>query len=154
MTMASPPSVVLASLLLSVAALAGQAQPGPPQGGRWDRGPPYGPAYDPKTVETTSGEITSVEMVPPLTGMWRGVSITLKTVKGETLPVHLGPRWYIDQQPIKLAKGDQIRVRGSRVTNRGKPAIIAAELIKDGQTMYLRDDAGEPAWIGGRQGTR
>jgi len=148
-------TLILGSLILLGSAPATLAQPnGPGGGGGWGPGSPYGRMYDPKTVETVTGEIASVELIAPSRGMSPGVHLTLKTDKGEALAVHLGPQWYIDQQPVKLAKGDKVQVRGSRITFQEKPALIAAEVIKNGQTLRLRDDNGLPAWAGWRRGRR
>jgi hypothetical protein len=116
------------------------------------RGPGRGGAgrmYDPRTVETVAGEITAVEKIASTRGMSRGVHISLRTDKGETLSVHLGPEWYVERQACTLKQGDNVQVRGSRITVLGKPAIIAAEVTKDGQTLHLRNDNGVPAWAGG-----
>lgn len=43
-----------------------------------------------------------------------------------------------------------MQVRGSRITFEGKPAIIAAEVTKDGRTLQLRGTNGVPVWAGGR----
>jgi hypothetical protein len=119
---------------------------GPPQGGRM---------YDPKTVETISGQVLSVEQVrgkgQGRAGGGYGVHVILKSDAGE-IAVHLGPSWFLDQQGLKVAQGDQIEVRGSRITFDGKPAIIAAQVKKGSQSVTLRDDNGLPAWRG--QGRR
>jgi hypothetical protein len=146
--------IFLVPLLIGSASYA-LAQPanGPRGGGQgagWGQGSPYGRLYDPETVETVSGEITGVEKLTPAGGKSRGVHITLKTDQGETLPVHLGPEFYVDRQTVSLQKGDKVQVRGSRITFQGKPAIIAAEVTKGGQTLYLRDANGVPAWAGPR----
>ncbi len=117
---------------------------GPGRGAWQDR------LYDPKTVETISGEIVSVERIGAPNGMG-GVHATLRSDKGETIPVHLGPSWYLDKQSVTLAPGDQITVRGSRITFEGKPAIIAAEVTKGGQVLRLRNDNGVPVWAGWRR---
>jgi hypothetical protein len=105
--------------------------------------------YNPQTVETLSGEVTSVDTVA--TGPYQGVHLKVKTDK-ETLPVHLGPRSYLDKQDMKFSEGDKVEVTGSRVTMDGKPAIIAKEVKKDDQSLELRDDRGVPKWAG--QGQR
>jgi hypothetical protein len=145
-------TLLVSSLLLLAAAPAALAQPNGPRGGGWGPGSPYGRMYDPKTVVSTRGEVASIDLITPVRGMSRGVHLTLKTDKGETLAVHLGPQWYIDQQPVKLAKGDKVEVRGSRITFQDKPALIATEVTKHGQTLRLRDDNGVPAWAGWRRG--
>jgi len=104
--------------------------------------------YDPKTVETVKGNVVNVEKIPSPRGKGYGIHITLKT-DNETLSVELGPDWYVEKQTTKILAGDILVVKGSRVTLRGKPAIIASEVKKGGQSMKLRDGNGIPAWSGG-----
>jgi hypothetical protein len=145
---------IIGILALVLAAGAAWAQPGMGPGGGRGRsmggGLAYNRMYDPKTVETVSGEVLSVDRTPFGRRGAMGVHLTLKTDK-ETIPVHLGPARYVDQQGITLAAKDQIEVTGSRVTFRGKPAIIAREVKKGGQVLTLRDAAGVPAWAGQRR---
>jgi hypothetical protein len=125
--------------------------PGGGQGYGWGAGDPYSRMYDPKTVETLSGEVVSLETFTPGRRMSYGVHFTLKTDK-ETIPVHLGPSWYVEKQAVALAQGDKVEVTGSRIMYQGKPTIIAAEVKKGGQVLKLRDPNGVPAWAG--QGRR
>ena len=118
--------------------------------GGWGMGSQYQRMYNPSTVETLSGEVESVDRVSPMKGMRSGIHIALKTDK-ETIPVHLGPEWYVEGLDVKLQKGDAIEVKGSRVTFGGKPAIIAAEVKKGDSALVLRDSAGVPAWAGWRK---
>jgi hypothetical protein len=106
--------------------------------------------YDPATVETVSGTIGSIDRTVPMKGMRRGVHVTLETEKGP-LSVHLGPEWYVERLDEKLAKGDFVEVKGSRVTFAGNSAIIAAEVKKGDAVLKLRDDNGVPAWAGWRR---
>jgi len=108
--------------------------------------------YDPKTVETLLGEIVLVETVPGARG-GAGIHAVVKSDK-ETIPVHLGPAWYLEKQAVKLGQGDKVEVRGSRITFDGKPAVIAAEVKKNGQIVRLRDESGLPVWAGWRRGGR
>lgn len=119
-------------------------------GGGWGAGGPYGRMYDAKTVETVSGTVTGIEEMTPAKGMGRGVHLVLKTDK-ETISVHLGPAWYIERQDTKIAAGDKIEVKGSRITYEGKPAIIAAEVHKGDEVLLLRDANGIPMWAGWRR---
>ncbi len=80
--------------------------------------------YNPATVETLSGTVEAVDKVTPMKGMYSGVHVMLMTDK-ETVSVHLGPEWYVERQDVKIEKGDNIEVKGPRVTFAGKPAIIA-----------------------------
>lgn len=115
--------------------------------GGWGPKGPYQRLYDPKTVESIKGTVESFETPAPMKGMHNAVILTLKTDK-ETIPVHLGPEWYIERLDVKIQKGDTIGVRGSRVTFNAKPIIIAAEIQKGSQILTLRDDKGIPVWAG------
>ena len=118
--------------------------------GGWGPGSKHVRMYDPKTVETISGEVVSVEKIPATKGRGDGVHLTLKTDK-ETIPVHLGPGWYIEHQDTKIEPKDRVDVTGSRVLSEGKPAIIAAEVKKGNEILKLRDDNGFPFWAGWRR---
>jgi hypothetical protein len=106
--------------------------------------------YNPKTVETLSGEVVSVDRITPEKGMAYGVHLMLKTEK-ETVSVHLGPQWYIERQDTEIKTKDSIQVKGSRITFEGKPAIIAAEVKKGDEVLKLRDEKGVPYWSGWRR---
>ncbi len=106
--------------------------------------------YDPRTVETITGEVVSIDQFTPVRGMYYGIHLMLKTDK-ETVSVHLGPGWYIENQDIKIEPKDKVEVKGSRITFAGKPAIIAAEVKKGEQIFTLRDKNGLPAWCGWRR---
>ena len=45
----------------------------------------------------------------------------VKTDK-ETISVHLGPSWYLENQDIKLEPKDKVDVKGARTTFAGRPA--------------------------------
>lgn len=118
--------------------------------GGWGTGAPYSRMYDPKTVETINGEVVSVDKITPRKGMSYGVHLMVKTDK-ETLSVHLGPGWFIENQDIKIEPKDKIEIKGSRITLEGKPALIAAEVKKGNEVLKLRDDNGIPVWSGWRR---
>ena len=118
--------------------------------GGWGPGTPYNKMYDPKTVETITGEVTKVDRITPNKGMAAGVHMNVKTDK-ETISVHLGPSWYLENQDVKIEPKDKVEVKGSKVTFAGKPAIIAAEVKKGDEVLRLRDDNGFPVWAGWRR---
>jgi hypothetical protein len=118
--------------------------------GGWGPGTSYNRLYDPAKVETLSGTVLAVTQVVPMKGMNAAVAVTLKTDK-ETISIHLGPEWYIGRLDTKIVKGDNIEVKGSRVTFAGKPAIIAAEVKKGDNVLVLRDSEGIPVWSGWRR---
>jgi hypothetical protein len=118
--------------------------------GGWGPGSQHVRIYDPKTVETVSGEVVSVEKIPAPKGRGYGVHLTLKTDK-ETIPIHLGPGWYIEHQDTKIEPKDKIEVTGSRILQEDKPVIIAAGVKKGDETLQLRDEEGFPYWAGWRK---
>jgi len=118
--------------------------------GGWGMGTPYTKIYDPKTVETLSGEVVGVDQITPVKGMSYGVHLMVKTEK-ETISVHLGPGWYIENQDVEIESKDKVEVTGSRITFDGKPAIIAAQVKKGEEVLTLRDENGFPVWSGWRR---
>ncbi len=147
--------VVLLSVLSLMAALAaaasaqtGQTQEKPSVSEAW----PMGRMYDPKTVEKLDGKIEAVEQITAgRMDIPTRVVLKLKTAK-ETITVYLGPEWYLEQQKLKLAPGDYIQVRGSRITMDNKPMILPNEVIKKNKVVKIWDDQGRPQWRG--QGPR
>jgi hypothetical protein len=146
-------------LLVGAAALMGtllatnlQGQPGHGAGrsGGWGAGDGYVRSFNPKTVETATGEVLKIDRFKPGKGMSDGVHLQLKTDQ-ETISVHLGPAWYIDNQDTKIEANDKLIVKGSRVTFDGKPALIAAEVVKGDEVLRLRDKDGIPVWAGWRR---
>lgn len=101
--------------------------------------------YDTATVQTVSGTVIRIDTIAGRGGAEGGVHVQLRT-DNDTLPVRLGPAWYVGEQSMKLAAGDRLTVRGSRVTYEGKPAIIAATVTKGTAELKLRDASGRPAW--------
>ena len=118
--------------------------------GGWGAGTPYNKMYDPKSVETINGEVISVNPITPSKGMAGGIHMNVKTDK-ETVSVHLGPSWYIENQDVKLEPKDKVEVKGSKITFGGNPAIIATEVKKGDDVLKLRDEAGYPVWAGWRR---
>ena len=119
-------------------------------GDGWGQGTNYDRNYNSNTVETISGEVVSVEKISPIKGGPPGVHAFVKTDK-ETISVHFGPEWYIENQDVQINPKDKIEVKGSRITFEGNPAIIAAEVIKGDEVLTLRDASGFPAWSGWRR---
>jgi hypothetical protein len=119
-------------------------------GGGWGPGTSYARMYSPQSIETVTGEVLSVERITPVKGMSYGIHIMVKTDR-ETISIHLGPAWYIENQDVKIAPGDRVEVKGSRITFEGKPALIAAEVKNGDQVLTLRDADGFPLWSGWRR---
>jgi hypothetical protein len=144
----------IAMVAILVTGVSSFAQPRPGMmwrgSGGWGPGSQYNRNYDPKAVETISGEVTKVDRITPAKGMSGGVHMLVKTDK-ETISVHLGPSWYLENQDVKIEPKDKVEVKGSRITFGGKPAIIASEVRKGNEVLTLRDEAGFPAWMAWRR---
>lgn len=135
------------TLSSSLMAQSGMAMKG---SGGWGAGSAYGRMYDLQNIETLSGEVITVERITPMRAMNQGVHLTVKTTT-ETVSVHLGPAWYIENQDISIAAKDQVEIKGSRITFNGEAAMIAAEVKKDNDILQLRDAKGFPVWSGWRR---
>lgn len=106
--------------------------------------------FDPATIETATGVIASIDSMQSPRGPFVGLHLQLQTEE-TTLPVHLGPAWYLTDQSFVLQTGDSLAVRGSRVTMQDAPALIAVEVHRGDQSLRLRDDTGRPQWRTPRQ---
>ena len=102
--------------------------------------------FDASKIENVEG---TIEKVVTRGGM--GVHVLLKTAT-ETIDVHLGPAWFIDNQEAKLKAGDTVNVRGSRTVVAGEAAIVAIDVKRGGETLRLRDEDGTPVWAAWRDG--
>lgn len=142
------------AVLAAAGVLAGpvlRAQGGPGWRGSQGWGPqgPYGRLFDSHAIVSLSGRVKAVERFTPQ-GMGPGIHVILETAD-EVVPIHVGPEWYVAGQDTKLEVGDQLKVRGSRVTYESKPAIIAVEIRKGEQVLRLRAENGFPVWAGWRR---
>lgn len=116
----------------------------------WGQNSNYGRMFNANTVETLGGTVEAVETISMGTKMATGIHLKVKA-KNETVSVHLGPSWYLDNQDIQFKKGDNITVTGSRISYQNAPAIIAVEIEKGDDVLLLRDETGYPVWSGWRK---
>lgn len=100
--------------------------------------------YDVNTVETLSGEVTSIDKIYSNNNMY-GLHMTIYSSDGQML-VHLGPVWFVENQDIEIVPGDYVVVTGSRVNFNDTQVIIAKEVMKEEKVLLLRDDSGYPLW--------
>jgi hypothetical protein len=118
--------------------------------GGWHHRSQYSRMYDLNSIETISGEVISIDTFSPFNGMSQGIHLQVNTGK-ETVDVHLGPAWYLENQDISIEPKDKIEITGSRINFTGEPAIIAAEIKKGDATLILRDENGFTVWSGWRR---
>jgi hypothetical protein len=89
------------------------------------------------------GKVDSITITPTRVGVEPTAILTLKTKKGKSTKVDLGPLWYFDGQPVHLGVGDTVTASGSW---QGKDTIIAQDVSVHGETVALRDEHGKTAW--------
>ena len=133
-------------LLLALVAIAAPAMA---QEDGWQKGGAYDKKFDPKSIVTIKGTVTKIDRdVHPLADMEPGFAADIKTAKGETFTVQVGPVWFTSYFKKKWdAKvGDQVQVTGSKVTINGKPVIMAMEGSKGNVKMVCRSKTGKPVW--------
>lgn len=105
----------------------------------------YPGGYDPNTVGVVEGRVAA------FTRPERGpVSFQLEAA-GETYTVFVAPVWFLEDQMIRIEKGDQVRVKGSKTMGAdGNLYLVAQELTVPGTAtpIILRDVLGKPSWSG------
>jgi DNA/RNA endonuclease YhcR with UshA esterase domain len=75
------------------------------------------------------------------------VHITLKNDKG-ALDVEVAPEKFLKEMEITFAKGDAVEVLGSQLKAEGAPVLLAREVNRSGDVMMMRDETGNPVWVG------
>ncbi|MCC6242927.1 MAG: DNA-binding protein [Gemmatimonadaceae bacterium] len=151
MTYTRTSSVLLASVASTLFAGQVAAQGTTPPRGRGAGAAANMPRYDVSTVMTIEGTLIAVDTVKSMAGIQgTGLHATLKTTAG-TFPLNVGPTMYITTQRPALAKGDKVKVTGSKVTIYTVPTILAASVVKGTDTLRLRDANGMPMWRGMRR---
>ena len=110
--------------------------------------------FNPASIETVQGQVADVKTTRAKKGMAEFERLDLKTAHG-TMPVVLGPASYVDKEKVKINKGDDISVTGSRVTLHKKQELVATQIKKGDKTLDLRKSDGTPLWSSNdRQGSR
>lgn len=123
--------LILMGLLAPRAAKGGQTSPAEPR-------------YDPAATVEFDGVVTEMREVPRGSAM-RGLHLTVDTGK-ESLDVYLGPTEFMKLFDFSFTKGDRIYVVGSKVKLAGGTVVLAREVRRQSQTVYLRDSTGNPYW--------
>ena len=103
--------------------------------------------YNPATEVTVTGTVESVENMPSQGRGGGGLHLKLTAPSGP-IEVHVGPSSYVASKNVTFAKGDTLKVVGSKVTMAGQEVVIAREITKGDQVLTLRDAKGFPLWSG------
>jgi hypothetical protein len=137
---------VTAAGLVFVLALAGaglQAQQREQQQEQQPQMSEYQQKFDNSQLKTFKGEVVALDE-RALDGEGQGRVITLRTEGGEKVNVHLAPNWFLDNQRLRVNEGDRIEIRAAQA--RGEDYYMATSITKNGETLRLRDNMGNPYW--------
>lgn len=139
---------IICSVWVVIAAWAGSAAAGPKEMGGWELDGAYNQLYKSSERDRLKGVIEQVTEVVPLPGMSPGVAIILKDEDGDTVQVHLGPRWFVDPRGIGVRKGDEVKIRGAWAEVGGEDVFIASKVkrseFEEFKVRRTRD--GYPFW--------
>ncbi len=94
-------------------------------------------------IQTIQGTVVKLDDMRGVSG---SEQMLVKTQQGDNWTVFLGPRWFVDNQRLKLNPGDQVEVKGGKVLWGGTSNIIAQDVSKGDMTMKLRNSDGLPSW--------
>jgi len=100
------------------------------------------PRYDPATVVDAFVTVVRVQNVA------RKEQEAFLTVKSgsQTVDIYLCPAQFLMEFKATFNVGDRIGIVGSKIKFRGTNLILAREVRKQEQTLYLRDAKGVPNW--------
>jgi DNA/RNA endonuclease YhcR with UshA esterase domain len=122
-------------LIAGTSGLVAQAKPAPHESYQ----------YDTANQQTVTGIVEAVkEYQCPVSGTV-GTHLTVKLSNG-SIEVHLAPAKFVKDYDVVINKGDQVEIRGAKITFEGKPALIARTVIVDRTTFTFRDNNGKPLW--------
>jgi hypothetical protein len=109
-----------------------------------DKAAPIEPGYDTATVidlKATIADVREVSKDQPLAG----VHVILQQ-ESQTLDIYVGPSEFVKIFDVVFAKGDEIRVIGSKVSFDGSTVVLAREVSLGTVTLVCRDKDGSPLW--------
>jgi hypothetical protein len=102
------------------------------------------PEYDAKAEVTIQGTVEDFHE-SHMRGDHPGLHLIVKT-EAETLEVHTCPLRFMKELDFSIAKGDAVKVVGSRPGGGG--VIVAREITKGQTSLMVRDKTGAPLWTG------
>ncbi len=103
-------------------------------------------------IVTLSGKVLEVKTEPCANTTGRfpvGTHFLMKTAKGKTLNIHLGPAAMVEFAAKELVPDKAVKVQAFRTENMKEDHYVAQELSFDGRSVKLRDETLQPVWAGG-----
>ena len=101
----------------------------------------YEKLFDPKKIESVTGEILKVEFNG-------GLRLVIYSDAKKPVLAALGPNEYFAGEEKLLRPGDKITVTGSRVIVDDTPILIATKVQEGNEQLKIRDNEGHPLWMG------
>jgi len=95
--------------------------------------------------EEIRGEVIAVHRIPARNHRFVRVVAIVGTDKG-TVPVFLGPCWYLRYNRFGIRRHDTLVVNGSLVDFRHHHVLIAERVRRNDSVLNLRDATGRPMW--------
>jgi len=95
---------------------------------------------------TITGKVSRVFTETLQDNMYPGMAIIVDTPDRGKVRVHLGPVWYLERQAFSLEPGQEVRVQGVCLEEKGQTRLIAAEVTVGDSVLKLRDLEGKPMW--------
>lgn len=94
-----------------------------------------------------TGRVVGKTKAAPAKGEVEAVSLLVKTPKGGTSQVDLGPSWYVAGQVARIKVGDQVKVIGSKVPAGKGYVVLARQIVNPkNEVLTMRDLRGVPYW--------
>jgi hypothetical protein len=100
--------------------------------------------YDINTVITITGQVTSLPR-------YGDTAVIEVKSRGETVSLYVGPGSYWDKSGIQMHLNDEITAKGSKAQGKDGKTYLLTQKIENrsvGTQAVLRNDSGEPAWLG------
>lgn len=108
----------------------------------------FGQAGSPKYDIATEAKfkVTVQDLKLPAKGKEKDAAHLVVTSGTDTIDIYLCPKAFLDDMGATFAKGDEVTVTGSKITQDGADMILARQVVKGSDTLMLRDDKGKPVW--------
>jgi len=119
----------------------------------WEIGSAYNNLYNPTEMDKLKGTVVGFKEVKPFSDMAPGIALILKDREDETVTVHIGPKVYLDENPVGVRKGDRVSIKGVWTEINDDDVFIASK-IKRGEHFEFkvrRTSDGKPFWAMGKE---
>jgi len=110
-----------------------------------------GPKYDLAAEVKLKGTVEEVKEVPNSCLGETGLHLMLKTGSG-IVEVQVAPVGFLKNMEVQFAKGDQIEIVGSQLTQNGSPLVLARSVTQNNNELVVRDKQGTPVWTWMKKG--